>query len=355
MKRKWTKEEINAWYEKRTWLCGCNYVPTPTPGMSYWFADTHEKVLPYVKKELAIASDIGMNTVRMFIPFEPWYYDRDGLLERTETLLAILDGYGISLMPMLFNDCVPFIDAENLQIDPNTGYEEWDVGYHSGHAENPFGGQSEKGAILWDKAEFAPKCEQYLTDVVGAFAHDRRIAVWDIWNEPGNSNRWETSLPYIKRTFALCREQNPDAPLTACVWRYPAGWFNGKEELDEIQKYVLSESDIISFHQYGKPESVKKTVEILKKSERPLINTEWLHRLWGNFVEEQLPYYKEEKIGCYCWGLVAGHSQTYLPWDGLKKNKNLDFTLWQHDLFRGNGKPYDPDEIEVFKKLTGKK
>ena len=33
----------------------------------------------------------------------------------------------------------------------------------------------------------------------------------------------------------------------------------------------------------------------------------------------------------------------------------LEPELWFHDLFRIDGTPFDPQEIEVFKKLTGKR
>ena len=30
MGNRWSKEKINAWYEERPWLMGCNYVPAVT-------------------------------------------------------------------------------------------------------------------------------------------------------------------------------------------------------------------------------------------------------------------------------------------------------------------------------------
>jgi hypothetical protein len=36
----------------------------------------------------------------------------------------------------------------------------------------------------------------------------------------------------------------------------------------------------------------------------------------------------------------------------LRADPGLDFKLWQHDIFRENGRPYDPEEIKVIKKLA---
>ena len=38
--------------------------------------------------------------------------------------------------------------------------------------------------------------------------------------------------------------------------------------------------------------------------------------------------------------------------NGYEAVKHLDFTKWQHDLYRPGGRfPYDPEEIEIIRKL----
>jgi hypothetical protein len=83
-----------------------------------------------------------------------------------------------------------------------------------------------------------------------------------------------------------------------------------------------------------------------------MIITEWLHRPFGNNVETHLPLFKREKIGCYNWGLVAGKTQTYEPWESIRNIPGLDLSKWQHDLFHADLSPYDQKEIDIFKKLT---
>mgnify|MGYP003293032930 CR=1 FL=1 len=98
-------------------------------------------------------------------------------------------------------------------------------------------------------------------------------------------------------------------------------------------------------------DDLKKCIKALEKEGRPLANTEWLHRILDNTIFDQLPLYHEKKIGSIHWGLVAGHGQFYLPWEWLKNERpDLDYSLWQHDLFYEDYTPYNDKEIELFEK-----
>ena len=85
--------------------------------------------------------------------------------------------------------------------------------------------------------------------------------------------------------------------------------------------------------------------------------TEWLGRTKHNTVQELFPLFFLEKIGCFNWGLVAGLYQTYEPWEALweayerGEGDSLDFTVWFHDLYRPNLRPYDPQEIKLIRQL----
>ena len=99
-----------------------------------------------------------------------------------------------------------------------------------------------------------------------------------------------------------------------------------------------------------------KVLHQLKQLGRPLVNSEWLHRIRQCDVKDIFPLYFLEKVGCYCWGFVAGLYQTYEPWEGIWQMvengtlpANYDLTKWQHDLMRPNLRPYDPREIAIIK------
>jgi hypothetical protein len=55
------------------------------------------------------------------------------------------------------------------------------------------------------------------------------------------------------------------------------------------------------------------------------------------------------------WGLVAGKTQTFLPWDSWKNPYvDRDPAIWFHEVFRTDGKPYLPDEVAFIKRITGR-
>ena len=74
----------------------------------------------------------------------------------------------------------------------------------------------------------------------------------------------------------------------------------------------------------------------------------------GSTFDPILGYLKEQKIAAYNWGFVAGKTQTIFPWDSWEKQYTNEPPLWFHDIFRRNGQPYRPPEVEYIKRVTGK-
>ena len=70
--------------------------------------------------------------------------------------------------------------------------------------------------MVTDRAEW-PLLEQYVKDLVGTFARDRRVVVWDLYNEPGNGMD-ARSQPLMEAAFAWAREIEPLQPLTTGAW-----------------------------------------------------------------------------------------------------------------------------------------
>ena len=91
-----------------------------------------------------------------------------------------------------------------------------------------------------------------------------------------------------------------------------------------------------------------------------MVNTEWLARIRGCDVQDCYPFFAQERIGCTCWGFVAGKYQTYEPWEsmwrqveeGKPEAEKYDFTKWFHDLYRPSLRPYDPKEIGLIKRFN---
>jgi hypothetical protein len=144
---------------------------------------------------------------------------------------------------------------------------------------------------------------------------------------------------------------NPAQPITAGIW---AGNWSVHDSLRPIEKLMIEESDIISFHNYGKAEDFERCINWLEKYERPILCTEYMSRGNGSFFETSLPVAKKYKVAAFNWGLVDGKSQTIYPWDSWDKKYYAEPDLWFHDVFRSNGTPYRQAEVDLIKELTKK-
>lgn len=100
MRTRWTKNQAWEWYFRKKWVMGVNYVPSVTlHAVELWQEDTHAEAMQSVRKEIALMEDIGINGVRMFLPFSVWYHDREKFLDRFDHVLDELSAHGVTMMP----------------------------------------------------------------------------------------------------------------------------------------------------------------------------------------------------------------------------------------------------------------
>ena len=257
-------------------------------------------------------------------------------------------------MIVLANDCMP-PKTESWKM-PYIGEQTYDWGYHGGKKSSQHGLHAGPAPHFYlDDEESRADYFEMIREIVTKYQDDERICIWDVYNEPGGSRRQDISLPILKAIFALVREINPSQPLTCALWNIPV---NPDVPLNDIHQYALEHSDIITYHSYQPYNTHIRIIKRLKKEERPMINTEWLGRCFGNDVFSLFPLFYLEKIGCYNWGFVAGKYQTYEPWEATWQryesgdDTNVDFTKWFHDLYRPNHRPYDPKEIEIIQEFS---
>jgi len=117
-----------------------------------------------------------------------------------------------------------------------------------------------------------------------------------------------------------------------------------------MSKALMKMSDVVSFHGYDKPDGIVQKSRTCRQFNRPVLCTEWLLRQSGNTFETILPIFAHDQIGGYHWGLVAGRTQTYMPY-GSKEGDPMP-EQWQHDVFHADGKPYDAKEIELLQQYS---
>ncbi len=353
---RWSKEKAWEWYNNRPWIRGCNYMSADCANrVDQWQALGFEERLKTTDEELALAESIGFNSIRIILEYVVWRDEHDTFYERFDRYLDVCKKHGISCMVVLANDCMPPKTPDWKK--PEIGEQKFDIGYHGGRKASQHGIFPGMAPHFWlDDPETEESYYEMIREFVTRYKDDERILIWDVYNEPGNSKRGEVTLPKLKHIFEIIREIDPSQPLTAGAWSINT---EDGELCPEVQRFALENSDIISYHCYGDYMTQIKVIKKLKEFGRPMINSEWLARIFGNDVKEAFPLYYLENIGCYNWGFVAGKYQTYEPWEGTWQNYEMgdpasagyDFTKWFHDLFRINHRPYDPKEIKIIKEF----
>ncbi|MEO8736789.1 MAG: cellulase family glycosylhydrolase [Edaphobacter sp.] len=341
---RWTTQAANSWYAKQPWLVGANYVPSDAINQLEMFqAATFNPELN--DKELGLAESIGMNTMRVFLQDQLWTQDPKGFTKRLDVFLGIAAKHHIKPLFVLFDSCWETNPKLGPQHPPIPGV------HNSGWVQSP-------GAAELSDPSYEPKLKAYVQGVVGAFANDDRILGWDIWNEPDNTkpgelkNKVELVAALLPKAFAWARAEHPIQPLTSGVW---AGNWTQPIKESAVTKIQLAESDIVTFHNYDWPEGFEARIKSLQYLHRPIICTEYMARGSGSTFDTILPLAKQYNVGAINWGLVAGKTQTYLPWDSWQRPYVLiKPTIWFHDVFHPDGTPYRQHEVDLIRSLTGR-
>ena len=324
--QRWSEETARAWQQKTGWLVGCNFLPSTAINQLEMFqADTFD--LQTIDRELGWAQSLGFNSVRVFLQNQLWDQDSQGFLGRLDDFLAVAAKHDIGVMWVLFDSCWDPYPKLGRQRAPRPRL------HNSGWVQSP-------GAeALRDPAK-QPALEAYVTGVVGRFRDDPRVQAWDVWNEPDNVNRpayverepankVDLVLPLLEKAFGWVRQARPSQPLTSGVW---LGTWSDPANLSPTEQVQLSQSDVISFHNYNGLASLKEVVENLGRYHRPLLCTEYMSRGNGSFFEPNLGYLKFRGVAAYNWGLVDGKSQTIYPWDSWTKSYDAEVLFSGGDL-----------------------
>ena len=348
---RWTAAHAQSWYAAQPWILGSNYVPYDAVNeLEMWQAATFDS--RRIDLELGWAQGLGMNTMRVFLHNLLWQQDPSGFKQRIRVFLGIAAKHHIEPIFVLFDSC--------WDPDPRLGPQHPPVpGVHnSGWVQAP-------GAAVLDDPKQYGRLEAYVKDIVGTFAEDDRVRAWDVWNEPDNflggagavyrgepKDKLQRVMGLLPQVFAWARSEHPIQPLTSALWQ-GADW-SKLSELTTVERIQITESDVLSFHNYEWPESFLARVRQLQTYDRPIICSEYMARGAGSTIDTILPIGKRINVGMINWGFVAGKTQTNLPWDSWERPYVLTQpAVWHHDLLRSDGKPYREREAEILRALSG--
>jgi hypothetical protein len=349
----WSKEKSWAWYDKQPWLVGANFNPsTSINQLEFWQSATFDPKT--IDRELGWSADLGMNLHRVYLHNLLWEQDSLGFLKRLDTYLTLAEKHKIKTMFVLLDDVWHPVPKLGKQPEPIPYV------HNSGWVQAP-------GAEILGDTTRHKELEGYIKGVTSHFANDERVLVWDVYNEPDNvagqpgrkelevKDKQKYSLLLLRKVMKWVREVNPSQPLTTGIWRGNIGHWGTLDSLPAVDKFMIGNSDVISFHAYdGNMDDVRRKIVELKKYGRPLLCTEYVARGGGNTFETVMPILKENKIAAINWGFVSGKSNTIYPWISWDSTFTGEPKIWHHDILRLDGTPYSQDEVALIKELTGK-
>ena len=357
---RWTEERAWQWHNENGWMVGTNFNPsTSINQLEFWQEDTYDPET--IERELEWSAELGMNMHRVYLHNLLWDQDSIGFLERVDNYLNISESKDIKTLFVLLDDVWHPVPKLGKQPEPIPFV------HNSGWVQAP------GSEILGDSSRH-DELRNYVKGVISHFADDKRVVGWDLYNEPDNvassdpenlvnninfrglnrgpevKEKHIYSLSLLKKIFMWAREVTPSQPLTVGLWKDSETW-NDIDNLSAIDRFAISNSDVISFHAYGDLEETMKKIEDLEQFNRPLLCTEYLARGEQNTFQIMLPLFKEKEIAAVNWGFVAGKTNTAFPWSSWQVEFDSLPKIWHHDIYLPDKTPYDEKEIAFLKDI----
>lgn len=194
---------------------GFNYQPSvASHGIDIWGPKFDPRV---VERELGLGKKHfpKFNTVRIWLSHDAFIADPQSLIRHFGQVMDICGRLGLAVVPVLFNGWHTYPDFGGISVEQ--------IGHFSGERFTLF--------------------EEYLAAVVGLYAGDQRILLWDLCNEPFNNAReggpMDAVAGWLERIYRVCKELDADIPM--CVGNAP-----NPEQIRRSE----SVSDVITFHPY---------------------------------------------------------------------------------------------------------
>ena len=345
---RWSEEKAWEWHQEQGWMAGTNFNPSTAINQLEFFQEESFD-LETIDRELGWSAELGMKLHRVYLHNLLWDQDSIGFINRLESYLQTAEKYQIKTLLVLLDDVWHPVPKLGKQPEPTPFV------HNSGWVQAP------GAAILGDSLRHG-ELKNYIKGVLRHFAQDKRVVAWDLYNEPDNvanqpgyaelelKDKYTYTFSLLKKVVQWAREVNPSQPLTIGLWKGDHTLWGTPEALRPLERYMVENSDIISFHSYDGPKITQEKVEELKKYNRPLICTEYLARGNGSTFEDILPIFKENGIHAINWGFVSGKTNTIFPWSSWTTAFDSMPKVWHHDIYRTDKSPFSANEINFLKR-----
>lgn len=272
-------EELLHQYDHYGWLRGFNMVPSWGARIedAWWFYDSAK-----MREEVALARTLHANTIRLWIEYSAWIRDPVKITDFFLDAVAIIHESGMKTMPCLFNR-----------------WHQASYDYGGTYLDNLYRG--------WE--HHFP----YIRSLVEPLAHDNRILLWDLCNEP------QATSPYAKEMTDDCRKIEYEWLASIADEMRNIGVLQpitvGTMRLDDVKMYEPI-CDVLCAHPYAlTKEALIDTVTDLsalqKAIGKPLIVNECMpgsldDMLRADIVRFTAEILSEARFGWMGWALKSG-------------------------------------------------
>ena len=344
---RWSEEKAWKWHQENGWMAGTNFNPSTAINQLEFFQEESFD-METIDRELSWSAELGMKMHRVYLHNLLWDQDSLGFINRINAYLETADKHQIKTMLVLLDDVWHPLPKLGKQPDPTPFV------HNSGWVQAP-------GATILGDSLRHDELKNYIKGVISHFAEDKRVVAWDLYNEPDNvanqpgyaelelKDKYTYTFALLKKVVRWAREVNPSQPLTIGIWKGDHSLWGNPQALRPLERFMIENSDVISFHSYDNLQVTTEKVEELKKYNRPIICTEYLARGNGSTFEDILPMFKENEIHAVNWGFVSGKTNTIFPWSSWSKTFDSMPKIWHHDIYRTDKSPFSEEEIALLK------
>jgi hypothetical protein len=277
---------------------GFNYVPSNRINDVDTWRDYNETT---VELEMAYASRVGFNFMRVFLNFVVWEAERENFIIKLQHLVQTANSHGISTMPVVFDGCQFGCDNEVPEYNSTTKC--W--------LASP--GHSRQNNVSW-----WPKGEKYVSALVhGLPDNTPGLMLWDVNNEPecaGAAQNWD-----FVQHFVLFFKNVTSTPVTVGV--------ASAQDLGKVALYV----NIISYHSYHHTWKDGLANLNLARSfadwyKKPFFNSETGCISRANSYDQTIELHQMYGVGWVIWELMISECQDC-----------VDTRRWKHGIVYSDG------------------
>jgi hypothetical protein len=222
-------------------LKGTNYWLSATPFSGTWATWNG----PQVREELGKAKELGVNTVRIGLPYD--HRDTRDIVWGDGRRMVRISPWIISQMTQVLQIAAAY-DMKVIFV-----LFEW-------YDEQPAPGTPDAELNL-----------TYLKGIIGPFANDDRVLAWDLHNEPDHYNNWKDGkqdrvIKWLERMSHHVREIDTRHPITVGVGNYASLWHPANDGTT-----LLSFVDFVAFHTYSAGALSGQIKELKRRTTKPVL------------------------------------------------------------------------------------